>query len=85
MGESNFARLRRRCSGDEVEARLGSQAEQSRAEQSSVRRPGLAVILLVAGPARPQTKKPKPYLEPSQRRSPQKPGSGGLQVACFGP
>lgn len=44
MSESNFARVRRRCSGGQVEARRESQAAQHSAEQRFVVQ-AVAVIL----------------------------------------
>lgn len=76
MSESNFARLRRRCSGGEVEERRGS----SSAEFVVQVRPFFSFFfsfwfLLLHGLGQR-----KPYLEPSQSRSPQKPGSGGCKL-----
>lgn len=65
------------------EARVPSSTAQRRA---ALRRPGCCrdfvfAILVLHG----LRQRKGPYREPSQRMSPQKPGSGGLQVACFGP
>lgn len=83
MSESNFARVRRRCSGGQVEG----EARVSKQRSAAVRRPGRGRDFRVRGSARPQTKKKVPTVS---RRSVEaearkKPGSGGLQVACFGP
>lgn len=82
MSESNFARVRRRCSGGQVEG----EARVSKQRRAAVRRPGCGRDFVCAVPHGLRQRK-VPYREPSQRRnrSPQKPGSGGLQVACSGP
>lgn len=78
MSESNFAKLRRRCSGGGVEERRGSQAEAELVVQALLL---FGVSVFFSG-SRFCTASDKENLtfEPSQSRSPQKLGSGGCKL-----